>query len=140
MKVNKSLKLLLLAIALLVLVTGCTSQKQKIGIVDMKKVVEESKQVQKYQQNLDQKLKELQSEYEAKLQDIKDEEKLKDERQKAYKQSQKIKEEMEKKLRKTIQEAVKKVAKEEKIDIVVRKAEVQYGGINITDQVIKSLE
>lgn len=139
LKHSQSLKLILLCLTLLILIAGCTSQK-KIAVVDMKKIVENSTQVQSYQQNLDKKLQKLQQEYETKIEDITDKEKLEEKRQEAYEKSQKIKSEMESKLKEDIQEAIEKVAKKEGIDVVLRNQDIKYGGINITEKVIKIME
>jgi outer membrane protein len=139
MRKTKLLKLLILGIAILILIAGCTSP-QKIAVVDMKKIIETSEQVQNYQKNLDEKLRELQSDYESNVQDIKDRENLEEKRQTAYEKSQEIKTEMEVKLKSFIQEAIDKVAKEESIDVVLRKSDIKYGGVDITDKVIESMK
>ncbi|SDC09763.1 MULTISPECIES: OmpH family outer membrane protein [unclassified Candidatus Frackibacter] len=140
MRGNRLLKLLLLSIVILVLVAGCASQELKIAVVDMKKVVENSKQVQVYQKNLDKELNALQEEYAAKLKKIEDVQVLEQKRQEAYEKSQKIKKKMESQLKDTINGAIEKVVKKQKVDIVLRKSDTKYGGIDITDKVIKELQ
>ncbi|MGM0470897.1 MAG: hypothetical protein ACQEQI_01240 [Bacillota bacterium] len=131
-------KLLLVGVAVLVLLTGCTQQNE-IAVVDMQQVVEESKTIQNYQQQLDEKLKDLQSQYETDLDEIDDEDKLESKRQEAYQQSQQIKSEIESQVKSEIQSAIKEVAKQEEIDIVLNKENVRYGGEEITKQVLETL-
>ncbi|MBM7622918.1 OmpH family outer membrane protein [Sporohalobacter salinus] len=136
---NKRLKLLLIGLAVLILFTGCT-QQSKVAVVDMQKIVENSDRIQDYQQQLDKKLKELQTEYKTKLNNIDDEEKLKVKREEAYQKSQKIKSDIESKVKADIQKVISEIAKEQEIDVVLNKNDVKYGGVDITDQVIKALK
>lgn len=136
---DKRSKLLLIGLAVLVLATGC-AQQDKVAVVNMQKIVEESNHIQNYQEQLDNKLQDLQTKYESELENIEDEEKLQQKREEAYQESQEIKSKIESKVKADIQEAIAKVADDNRIDVVLDKNNVKYGGVDITDKVIETLK
>ncbi|AZR73972.1 hypothetical protein BBF96_11565 [Anoxybacter fermentans] len=142
------LSILVLAVAV---IAGCTFQERRIGVIDMNRVIKESPRAQKYQNELDEKGAEIQEKYKFN-EDIKEDKNLTEE-QKLQKEEErrkrqeaalqefiKVKKELEQKLNQEIEAAVKEVAKEKRLDIILYKQSVRYGGVDITQDVINKLQ
>lgn len=142
MKLNKKLlvvgSIFLLAISLMV---GCTAGGDKMGIVDMDKVVKESPKAQEYQNQLDQIGAEIQNEYKA-IEEDKDlsEEEKKTRQEEVLQEFVTTKQDLEDKLNSGIEAAVKEIASEKNLEIIFYKHSVRYGGVDITQEVIEKLK
>lgn len=128
----------LLAMALL---AGCSATGEKIGIVDMDKVVKESPKAQEFQNQLDQIGTEIQNEYKAieENNDLNEEEK-KTKKEEVLQRFVTAKQELEEKLNSAIETAVKEIASEKKLEVIFYKHSVRYGGVDITQEVIEKLK
>lgn len=141
MKISQKKLLVSLTILLLVLVllAGCTTKEQKIGVIDMDKVIQESPKAQEYQNQLDKKGAEIQEKYKIDDENLSDEEKQKMQED-ALKEFVDAKKQLEDNLNKDIDKAVKEIADEKKLDVVFYKQSVRYGGEDITEEVINKLK
>lgn len=128
----------LLAMALL---AGCSATGEKIGIVDMDKVVKESPKAQEFQNQLDQIGTEIQNEYKAieENNDLNEEEKN-TKKEEVLQRFVAAKQELEEKLNSAIETAVKEIASEKKLEVIFYKHSVRYGGVDITQEVIEKLK
>ncbi len=132
---------LVLSLAML-LIAGCTTGiEKKMGVIDMNKVIKQSPKAQEYQNQLDEKATEIQAEYETidKNADLSDEEKEK-QKSTVLQKFVDLKADLEDKLNKDIQKAVDEVAEDKDLDIIFQKQSVQYGGVDVTDEVIEKLK
>ena len=136
-----------LIIIIALLAVGCTGQPQvedkvekvKAGVVDQDKVWTESKQAKKYQEQLNEKIAEVQKEYKTDLEGLSDEEKV-EKHQDVYKKINKLREDLRAQFKDEVKEVIGQVADEKDLDIVLNKQDVKYGGTDITDEVIKKLD
>lgn len=128
----------LLAMALL---AGCSATGEKIGIVDMDKVVKESPKAQEFQNQLDEIGTEIQNEYKAieENNDLNEEEKN-TKKEEVLQRFVAAKQELEEKLNSAIETAVKEIASEKKLEVIFYKHSVRYGGVDITQEVIEKLK
>lgn len=137
---KKLLAALLILIAAMAVIAGCTPQGDNMGVIDMNEVIKESPKAQVYQNELDQKGAQIQEKYKA----ISDQKLSEEEKQKqqeaALQEFIDAKKQLEDKLNSEIEEAVKTVAKEKKLDIVFYKQSVRYGGVDITQEVVNRLK
>lgn len=134
---KKTLKLtgvMLLAAGLAFSLTGCG--KEKIGVVDVDKVVAESTMAKNLQSELKQKGEAMTKKLQESTKTGEEKEK---EQQQAYQQFMQEKQGLEAKLDEAMKKAVEKAAVEKKIDTVLFKKDVHYGGTDITADVIKNL-
>ncbi|MGM9572045.1 MAG: OmpH family outer membrane protein [bacterium] len=134
---KKTLKLtgvMLLAAGLAFSLTGCG--KEKIGVVDVDKVVAESTMAKNLQSELKQKGEAMTKKLQESTKTGEEKEK---EQQQAYQEFMQEKQGLEAKLDEAMKKAVEKAAVEKKIDTVLFKKDVHYGGIDITADVIKNL-
>lgn len=135
-RTGKILALALLGIFLVVSLTGCLGQT-KIGVIDVNEIIAKSSTAKKYQEQLSAKGKELTQRLQSSK--LAGEEKQK-EQQQAYNEFIQTKQDLESKLDQEIKAGVEKVAKEKNLQAVLFKKDVRYGGIDITQEVIKKMQ
>ncbi|MCK4260063.1 MAG: OmpH family outer membrane protein [Halanaerobiales bacterium] len=144
---KRSSKKIFLAMSILVVlamaIAGCTSSPgEKIGVIDISRVIKESPKAQEYQNLFEERGAEIQEKYnltEDEVKNLSEEEKA--EKQKAALQEfLDAKQELEDKLNDEISKAVEEVTKEKKLDIVFHNQSVKVGGIDITQEVINKLQ
>lgn len=132
----------LLAIIFLFLLGGCLSPQEpeeKIGVLHMERLVARSAMAQSFQQQLDERGLEIQQEY-AIFSESLDDASRAQKQQEAYLEFLQYKEDLEQELNAIIQEKVAAICQELDLRIVLDKEGIQFGGIDITDEVIKALE
>ncbi len=117
---------------------GC-EREVGLGVVDLDRVLEEAPRAIYFQEKLDETGKEIEERYQIDSDDISTEERLSLQEQ-AYQEYQSIKEELEDRLNNEIDQAVKEVAEEEKLDIIFYQKAVSFGGRDITEQVVEKLQ
>lgn len=132
--------LTVMALAVMIF-AGCTPKAPRLGTIDMYRIIQESPKAQEYQKQLDARGTEIQEKYKK----ISDDSRLSaEERQKqqdaAREEFVAAKAELEDQLNAEIEEAVKAIAKEKKMDLVFFKQSVSYGGEEITQEVIDRLK
>ena len=140
---NKSTRWGVLLLAMMfaaVLLSGCAAEKPStIGIVDMQKVMTENPKIKQMQDQLNTKAKELTENLEKERATLKPEE-FQQKEQLAYAEFMKLKQEYESKIQLQIQKILEEIAKEKKLGAVIYKNGMAWGGIDVTDDVLKKLQ
>ena len=132
--------LLLVIIFSAVLLTGCGAEKPStIGIVDMQKVMTENPKIKQMQEQLNGKAQELTANLEKERATLKPEE-FQQKEQLAYAEFMKLKQEFEAQIETQTKKVLEEVAKEKKLGAVIYKNGMAWGGIDVTDEVLKKLQ
>lgn len=141
MKISKRWSLLIVSLMLAtVLLAGCSTEKPStIGIVDMQKVMTENAKIKEMQEQLNAKAQEITANLEKERATLKPEE-FQQKEQLAYAEFMKMKQDFESKIQLQIQKILEDVAKEKKLGAVIYKNGMAWGGIDITDDVLKKLQ
>jgi outer membrane protein len=122
-------------IGMILILSGCaTSRVEKIGIMDMNRILQESQRAGELQQELLSIGDELEERYNQAA------EKGQEELDKIYQEYLDNKGRLEHKLNEEINIIVDEITEEQNIDIVLIKEQVYYGGIDITGQIINRLD
>ena len=134
---------MILLIALMLstgLLAGCGNEKPSaIGIVDMQKVMTENGKIKEMQEQLNKKAQEITTTLEKERATLKPEE-FQQKEQLAYAEFMKMKQEFESKIQLQIQTVLEGIAKEKKLGAVIYKNGLAWGGIDITEDVLKKLQ
>lgn len=136
---GKLVVLLLVVFAFSVLVSGCSSSAQNVGVLDVNKVMAESPKVKGFQDQLNVKGKELSDKLEKEKAGISAEEYQK-RQEAAYGEFVKIKQDLEGQVDASIKQTLEQVAKEKNLSVILYKNGVAQGGTDITDEVIKRMQ
>ena len=140
---NKSIRwgvLLLVMIFAAVLLSGCAAEKPStIGIVDMQKVMAENPKIKQMQDQLNTKAKELTENLEKERATLKPEE-FQQKEQAAYAEFMKMKQEFEAQIETQTKKVLEEVAKEKKLGAVIYKNGMAWGGVDVTEDVLKKLQ
>ena len=132
--------LLLVIIFSAVLLTGCGAEKPStIGIVDMQKIMTENPKIKQMQEQLNGKAQELTANLEKERATLKPEE-FQQKEQLAYAEFMKLKQEFEAQIETQTKKVLEEVAKEKKLGAVIYKNGMAWGGIDVTDDVLKKLQ
>ena len=137
MKRNK-VALLLILVFVTALLGGC-SGADKVGVVDVSKVMTDSPKVKKFQDDFNVKGKETIEALEKEKATLSPEEFAK-RQQAVYGEFMKVKQTMESEVQGVVKQAVEEISKEKKLGVVLYKEGVAQGGTDITDDVIKKLQ
>lgn len=135
----KKLLIVTLVFFIAVYLAGCAAPPPKIGIMEMEEILQKSKTAQGYQQELVSIGNKLQEDYDQ-VNEKYSGEKKNEEQEKIYQEYLNNKQRLEEKLNQEITKIISDLAEEEGLDIVVYKKSVYYGGVDITDDVIKRLD
>ena len=140
---NKSTRwgvLLLVMMFAAVLLSGCAAEKPStIGIVDMQKVMAENPKIKQMQDQLNTKAKELTENLEKERATPKPEE-FQQKEQVAYAEFMKMKQEFEAQIETQTKKVLEEVAKEKKLGAVIYKNGMAWGGVDVTEDVLKKLQ
>ena len=110
-----------------------------MGTISLGRIIDESPRAQELNQMLSDRYKELIAEFSTEQdQEVTSEERAAKERE-AYSQYLAYRQELEVKFQKEVDEAVRKVAKDKGLSIVVDSDVVRYGGTDLSDEVIARL-
>ena len=141
MKNYRQWSLLLIVIILsTALLSGCSMDKPSaIGIVDVQKVMTENVKIKEMQEQLNKKAQEITANLEKERTTLKPEE-YQQKEQLAYAEFMQLKQEFEAKIQAQIQKVLEEVAKEKKLGAVIYKNGMAWGGIDVTDEVLKKLQ
>ena len=132
--------LLLVMVFSAVLLTGCGAEKPStIGIVDMQKVMTDNPKIKQMQEQLNTKAQELTANLEKQRATLKPEE-FQQKEQLAYAEFMKLKQEFEAQIETQTKKVLEEVAKEKKLGAVIYKNGMAWGGIDVTDDVLKKLQ
>ena len=138
--VTKWSAFLLIIMVLAVLLAGCGMEKPStIGIVDMQKVMAENPKIKQMQEQLNTKAKELTANLEKEKATLKPEE-FQQKEQVAYAEFMKLKQEFEAQIESQTKKVLEEVAKEKKLGAVIYKNGMAWGGIDVTEDVLKKLQ
>lgn len=132
-------KVLGLLIIITVFLAGCSTPVEKIAVMDMGRVLQESQQARQLQQELLEVGERLEEEYNQKEDELAEEE-GEEALDEIYQKYLDYKESAEKELNQKINQVLAEISKEEKYNIVITGDGVYYGGNDITDQVINRLD
>ena len=140
---NKSTRWGVLLLAMMfaaVLLSGCAAEKPStIGIVDMQKVMTENPKIKQMQDQLNTKAKELTENLEKERATLKPEE-FQQKQQAAYAEFMKMKQEFEAQIETQTKKVLEEVAKEKKLGAVIYKNGMAWGGVDVTEDVLKKLQ
>ena len=140
---NKSIRwgvLFLVMMFVAVLLSGCAAEKPStIGIVDMQKVMAENPKIKQMQDQLNTKAKELTENLEKERATLKPEE-FQQKEQAAYAEFMKMKQEFEAQIETQTKKVLEEVAKEKKLGAVIYKNGMAWGGVDVTEDVLKKLQ
>ena len=132
--------LLLVMMFSVVLLAGCGAEKPStIGIVDMQKIMTENPKIKQMQEQLNTKAQELTANLEKQRATLKPEE-FQQKEQLAYAEFMKLKQEFEAQIETQTKKVLEEVAKEKKLGAVIYKNGMAWGGIDVTDDVLKKLQ
>ena len=132
--------LLLVMVFSVVLLAGCGAEKPStIGIVDMQKIMTENPKIKQMQEQLNTKAQELTANLEKQRATLKPEE-FQQKEQLAYAEFMKLKQEFEAQIETQTKKVLEEVAKEKKLGAVIYKNGMAWGGIDVTDDVLKKLQ
>ena len=132
--------LLLVMLFSVVLLAGCGAEKPStIGIVDMQKIMTENPKIKQMQEQLNTKAQELTANLEKQRATLKPEE-FQQKEQLAYAEFMKLKQEFEAQIETQTKKVLEEVAKEKKLGAVIYKNGMAWGGIDVTDDVLKKLQ
>ena len=132
--------LLIVVMAAAVALTGCSAEKPSaIGIVDMQKVMTDNPKIKQMQDQLNTKAKELTENLEKERATLKPEE-FQQKEQAAYAEFMKLKQDFEMQIETQTKKVLEEVAKEKKLGAVIYKNGMAWGGIDVTEDVLKKLQ
>jgi len=133
----------------MLLITACAQEpkvkiekklvKLKVGVIDQDRIWTESTKAKQYQQELNAKIEEVQQKYKKEIEGLSQEEQV-NKYQKTYQEINDLRDQLKEKFQNEVKGVVEEIIKEQEIDIVLNKQDVKYGGIDLTDEVIKNLE
>ncbi len=141
MKKNTRWGALLLAMMIsAVLLAGCGAEKPStIGIVDMQKVMTENPKIKQMQEQLNTKAQALTANLEKEKATLKPEE-YQQKEQLAYAEFMKLKQEFEAQIEAQTRKVLEEVAREKKLGAVIYKNGMAWGGVDVTEDVLKKLQ
>ena len=132
--------LLVVIMTAAVVLAGCGAEKPSaIGIVDMQKVMAENPKIKQMQEQLNSKAKELTENLEKERATLKPEE-FQQKEQAAYAEFMKLKQDFETQIDAQTKTVLEAVAKEKKLGAVIYKNGMAWGGIDVTEDVLKKLQ
>lgn len=135
----KKICLCLVVIMLLAVGTAAAGPAGVIGVVDGQKLMAESTTVQVLQTQLNQKGQEINKRLEEAKTNLAPEQ-FKEKQNEAYKEFIQLKQELQTQIDNSIRQAAEQVAKEKNLALIVLKDSIAFGGIDVTDDVIKKMK
>lgn len=129
--------IIILIIAGIFIISGCSLRESKIGVLDLERVIEESKRAGQLQQELSEVGNTLEQEYMTEESSQENDERKLDQ---IYNQFLSNKENLQGKLHQELQQVLGEIAEEEGLDVVVLKKYTQFGGFEVTEETITRLD
>ncbi len=130
---------ILLGAALAWLLWGPASEPQ-VGVIDLIRIVDESPRAQELNRMLMERYNELVEELTAAVDEETPEEELANQERQAYAEYLAYRQELEAQLQAEVDQAVRQVAKDKGIALVVDSDVVRFGGVDISSEVIARLK
>lgn len=126
------------------LAAEASTDMNRIGVIDISIVMQQSTQVREFQRQLNEKGKELTDQLQVDKTNLSAEE-FKKKQEVAYAEFMKVKSDLEKQIDEKVKQAIVKVAKEKNLIMVLYKNSIIFGGnnvtqIDITQDVINNIE
>ena len=137
-KVWKRLGIVAAMLALTGMLAGCGG-KDNVGVVDMTRVQKEAPLVQQYKQKTEDKQKSVEKELQDAKQSMSDED-FQKKQQQAQQELNIYGASMQRQFMSDIQSKLADIAKDKNVGIIVVKAAVPSGGIDVTDDLIAKLQ
>ena len=140
-KMNVLIASVLVILMAATLLSGCgtVEKPSAVGVVDMQKIMKESTKIKEMQEKLTAKAKALMEQLEKDRAAMTPEEFQKKE-QAAYAEFTQMKQEFESQIEAQTKKVLEEIAKEKKLGAVVYKNGMAWGGIDVTDEVLKKLQ
>nr|WP_092071094.1 OmpH family outer membrane protein [Dendrosporobacter quercicolus]NSL48479.1 OmpH family outer membrane protein [Dendrosporobacter quercicolus DSM 1736]SDM18200.1 periplasmic chaperone for outer membrane proteins Skp [Dendrosporobacter quercicolus] len=136
---KKQILLFLVAFVAVIFISGCSSNTQNVGVLDVNKVMSDSPKIKQFQDQLNTKGKELSDQLEKDKASLSAEE-FQKRQETAYGEFLKTKQELEGQIDSSIKQVLDQVAQEKKMGVILYKNGVAQGGTDITDEVIQKLQ
>ena len=137
---NRTAIVLIFVMTAALLLSGCAADKPSaIGIVDMQKVMSENAKIKQMQEQLNVKAKSLTETLDKERATLKPEE-FQQKEQAAYAEFMKMKQEFEAQIEAQTKKVLEEVAKEKKLGAVIYKNGMAWGGVDVTEDVMKKLQ
>lgn len=111
----------------------------RVGVIDIGKIVKESPRARDLERRLGERFQALKAELAEQQPGLSEEERARKE-EAATGEYLRLKDQLERQLEREIDEAVARVARRRRTDIVLFKESVRFGGVDITPDVIKELQ
>ena len=139
-RLTRTAMFLIVVMAAALLLGGCAADKPSaIGIVDMQKVMSENAKIKQMQEQLNVKAKSLTETLDKERATLKPEE-FQQKEQAAYAEFMKMKQEFEAQIEAQTKKVLEEVAKEKKLGAVIYKNGMAWGGVDVTEDVMKKLQ
>ncbi len=119
--------------------SNSTIQSGEIGVINVDTIMKQSPKVKAFQDELNQKGKELSDQLETEKSNLSQEE-FKQHQNASYNEFLKIKQDFEAKIDLSIKQALAEVAQEKKLKIILYKNSVAFGGLDVTLDVIAKMK
>lgn len=116
-----------------------SAQNSNIGVIDVNKVMKESPKIKALQDELNQKGRELSDTLAAEKENLEPEE-FTQRQTEAYTEFLRLKQELEGKIDADLQQAFKEVSEEKNLTVILYKSNVEFGGIDVTSDVINIMQ
>lgn len=113
---------------------------QSMGTIDLNRIVEESPRAHQLNQLLSERFEELILEFNLDVDEEDDEPDRPERERQAYSTYLAYRQELEIRFEQDVTEAVREVAKEQKVTLVLDEDVVRYGGVDLSSEVIKKLQ
>lgn len=136
---KKSLLIITVILGIIIISAGCAGPRSQVGIMDMDKVLEESKRAGQLKEDLSDIGNDLEKNYTEKEKELNGENKEK-ELDRIYKEYVNNKQQFENKLNQEINQVLADISEKNRLDIILYKKNTVYGGKDITEKVIKRLD
>ena len=128
---------LILVIISIFLISGCSLRENKVGILNMEKVIQESRRAAQLKSELSQTGSSLKKEYEKTAAAGESQpQKL----NQVYQQFLKNRESLQGQLKKEVKQVLSELAQKKNLDVVLRARYTQFGGLDITPETISLLD
>lgn len=136
---KRYITLLCVLALMLALVAGCGSQPQKMGVVDIQKVMTESPKIKQMQDQLNVKAQELTASLEKEQQTLPPAE-FQKKQETAYGDFMKMKQDMEDQAEAMVKGHLDQIAKEKNLGAILFKTNVAQGGVDVTEDLMKKMQ
>lgn len=136
----KKVHLFILIVSIILIFVGCSTRPEKIALLDMEKVLSNSKRAQRLRQELEDIGNDLEIKYQKKQKEVSEDEKVEEELDKISQEYLDNKQRLEELLNQEINDIIAEIAEKDNFSTVLYNETIYYGGFDITEEVIKKLD